>query len=66
MRNPLDENQASATAFICLFSCVIIYSFQYIPSLCKIPASTAQNVISANITYNKVPTLCDFHTSKNT
>lgn len=38
------------------------YSFQYIPNLCKMPATTPQNVISANITYKRVPSLSEFQT----
>lgn len=43
-----------------------LYSFQYIPNLCKIPETTAQKVISANMTYKRVPTLSECQTSTNT
>jgi len=39
-----------------------IQSFQYIPNRCKMPATKAQNRISAKITYNRIPTLFECQT----
>ncbi len=53
------SNCQSSINLVATFAC---YSFQYIPNLCKMPATTPQNVISANITYRSVPSLSECQT----
>jgi len=48
------------------FCIVLSYSFQYIFNLCNTPATTPQKVISAKMTYKRVPTLSECQTLTNT
>lgn len=60
------RNLVQESLIYLFFYFVASHSFQYIPSLCRTPATTPQKVISAKITYNNVPTLWDFQTSTKT